>query len=101
MRPLEVLVEGGLPTIEVDPVLFRRVFDNLLENAHKYSPEPRRVSAGFRVAAPVRLETPKPLEPFVSGRANVQKRTIDYGSSGSRVLIQPARRRRTSRRAAP
>jgi len=47
MRPLEVLVEGGLPTIEVDPVLFRRVFDNLLENAHKYSPDPAEFPPGF------------------------------------------------------
>ncbi|HEY1692766.1 MAG TPA: HAMP domain-containing sensor histidine kinase [Polyangiaceae bacterium] len=39
-RPLEVDVEAGLPLAEADPVLFRRVFDNLLENAHKYSPDP-------------------------------------------------------------
>jgi two-component system, OmpR family, sensor kinase len=39
-RPLEVTVDDDLPAIHVDPVLFRRVFDNLLENAHKYTPDP-------------------------------------------------------------
>jgi signal transduction histidine kinase len=35
---LVVKVEKGLPYLHVDPVLFRRVFDNLLDNAAKYSP---------------------------------------------------------------
>jgi len=39
-RPLEVHVASDLPAIHVDRVLFRRVIDNLLENAHKYSPDP-------------------------------------------------------------
>lgn len=38
-RPLVVDVKAELPLVEADPVLFRRVFDNLLENAHKYSPD--------------------------------------------------------------
>jgi signal transduction histidine kinase len=38
-RPLEVQIDDDLPTIHVDPVLFRRVIDNLLENAHKYTPD--------------------------------------------------------------
>ena len=38
-RPLAVSVAESLPGIDVDPVLFRRAIDNLLENAHKYTPE--------------------------------------------------------------
>jgi two-component system OmpR family sensor kinase len=38
-RPLEVSIAPALPDLDVDPVLFRRVIDNLLENSHKYTPE--------------------------------------------------------------
>jgi signal transduction histidine kinase len=38
-RPLEVSGGDDVPAIHVDPVLFRRVIDNLLENAHKYTPD--------------------------------------------------------------
>ncbi len=38
-RPLSVAVAPDLPAIDVDTVLFRRVIDNLLENAHKYTPD--------------------------------------------------------------
>lgn len=38
-RPLEISIADDLPDIDVDAVLFRRVIDNLLDNAHKYTPE--------------------------------------------------------------
>ena len=39
LRKLQVSVDAGLPAVQADPMLFRRVLDNLLENAHKYSPD--------------------------------------------------------------
>jgi signal transduction histidine kinase len=47
-RPLEVISGDDLPLIHVDPVLLRRVLDNLLENAHKYTPD---------VSSPIELVT--------------------------------------------
>jgi signal transduction histidine kinase len=36
-RALEISIAPDLPSIQGDPVLLRRVVDNVLENAHKYS----------------------------------------------------------------
>jgi two-component system, OmpR family, sensor kinase len=37
-RTLATQIEPSLPTLEADATLLRRALDNLLENAHKYSP---------------------------------------------------------------
>ncbi len=44
-RRLDVALASDLPPIDADPVLLRRVIDNLLENAHKYSPQLERAIA--------------------------------------------------------
>jgi two-component system, OmpR family, sensor kinase len=40
VRDVDADIPGEMPTIDADPVLLRRVFDNLLENAHKYTENP-------------------------------------------------------------
>ena len=49
-RELSVRVEGALPILDADPVLFRRALDNLLDNAAKYSEPPSPVLLSARAA---------------------------------------------------
>lgn len=52
-RRVDVEVASGIPAVAIDPVLIRRVLENLLENAHKYSEtvQPIRVTAASSAAA--------------------------------------------------
>ena len=56
-RPLHVDLPQGLPALDGDPVLLRRVIDNLLENAHKYTEQPEApISLVARGGARIEIE---------------------------------------------
>jgi signal transduction histidine kinase len=45
------MLGDALPEIHVDATLFRRVIDNLLDNAHKYSPDGGAITLELRADA--------------------------------------------------
>ena len=100
-RPLELRADPAEPQVAIDPVLFRRVLDNLLENAHKYSPDPSApvvlaVSADSRSVAFVvedhglgiaAVDLPHVFSPFFRG-----ERSRDRSSGGVGLGLTLARR---------
>jgi signal transduction histidine kinase len=95
-RSLVCDIAPGLPTLEADPVL-RRVFDNLLDNARKFSEAPLRFSArasedGSHLVVEVsdqgigiaREDQPRIFEPFFRSD---RSRTRATGGVGLGLLV--------------
>jgi signal transduction histidine kinase len=100
-REVSVLVQPDLPSVRVDRVLSRRVLENLLENAHKYSPDRRHAvvlradKAGNGVVFDVSDrgagipadDVPHVFEPFFRG-----ERSRDRGAGGVGLGLTLAKR---------
>ena len=72
-RRLEVAVSGSeIPGLEGDPVLLRRVVDNLLDNAHKYTEDP---TAAIRLAC--RLQDDRVVVEVVDEGVGIAKADLD------------------------
>jgi two-component system, OmpR family, sensor kinase len=100
-RPFTTDFGDGMGVIDADPMLLRRVLDNLLENAHKYSPEPESgislsVSEhGKRACFTVRdhgLGIPAEDLPFVFNAFFRGERSRSRGSGGVGLGLTLAKR---------
>ena len=91
-RALAVSLPTSLPPLRGDPVMMRRVLDNLLDNAVKHAPAPASVAVGARIdgndlAIEVRDDGPgmapsvaeRAFEPFYRGDAGRDRRTGGVG----------------------
>jgi hypothetical protein len=81
-RPLEIAIDDGLPAIDVDPVLFQRVVDNLLDNAHAHG-------AGIAVTSDVGRGTT---------RAHHRANRRDVAAQARRIALRKKRAAKSVRR---
>jgi two-component system OmpR family sensor kinase len=99
-RSLSVSIGEALPAIHVDAALFRRVLDNLLDNAYKYSPDGSDISIGVHEAGGVVVfevvdrgmgiterDLPRVFEPFFRA-----ERSRSRGTGGVGLGLTLARR---------
>jgi two-component system OmpR family sensor kinase len=92
-----------VPALRCDPVMMRRVLDNLLDNAVKHAPAPARVDLVVRpegegIAVEVRDDGPgmsaevaeRAFEPFYRGDASRDRRTggVGLGLSLVRRIVE-------------
>lgn len=102
-RSLSVTIAEPLPGLRGDPVMMRRVLDNLLDNAVKHAPAPARVEIAAQVAGggldiEVRDDGPgmaahvaeRAFEPFYRGDASRDRRTggVGLGLSLVRRIVE-------------
>jgi signal transduction histidine kinase len=102
-RALEIDAAAGLPALRCDPVMMRRVLDNLLDNAAKYAPAPATVrvearAEGAELCFVVKDDGPgmppevaaRAFEPFFRGDTSRDRRTggVGLGLSLVRRIIE-------------
>jgi signal transduction histidine kinase len=102
-RSLTVALTRPVPALRCDPVMMRRVLDNLLDNAVKHAPAPARVDLVVRpegegIAVEVRDDGPgmsaevaeRAFEPFYRGDASRDRRTggVGLGLSLVRRIVE-------------